>query len=78
MKAKRVPVVPIKLSDVRETDEYAAEAAKIRDVYLDKPYKMKPGNVAKVHTLRERILCMSLFPNVFNRKFVERNLGPDA
>ena len=65
--AKKTPVIPVKLSDVRETDEYEAEAQRIKDMYLDKPYKMKPGNVGPVHSLRERILSMSLFPNIFNK-----------
>jgi antibiotic biosynthesis monooxygenase (ABM) superfamily enzyme len=63
---KKALVIPITLSDVRATDEYQAEANKIKDVYLDKPHKMKPGSVAPAPTLRERILRMSLFPNVFN------------
>ena len=71
-KKKRVPVVPVKLSDVRETDEYEAEAQRIRDVYLEKPVQMKPGNVGPVHSLRERILSMSLFPNVYSA----RHLSP--
>lgn len=62
---KPVPVIPIKLTDVRETDEYIAEANKIKDQYLDKPPKMKMGNVGKCETLRERILAMSLFPSVY-------------
>ena len=65
--SKKTPVVPVKLSDVRETDEYEAEAQRIKDVYLDKPHEMKPGNVGPVHSLRERILSMSLFPNIINK-----------
>jgi hypothetical protein len=63
---KKPAVLPIKLTDVREIDEYQAEANKIKDVYLDKPYKMKPGAVAPAESLREHILRMSLFPNVFD------------
>ena len=62
---KAVPVIPIKLTDVREEDEYITEANKIKDMYLDKPPKMKPGNVGKCETLREKILAMSLFPSVY-------------
>jgi len=75
--AKRTPVIPITLTDVREMDEYHAEAAKIKDMYLDKPYKPKPGSMGPVKSLREHILSMSLFPNVYNKKFVERNMGPN-
>ena len=63
---KKPAVLPIKLTDVREIDEYQAEANRIRDVYLEKPPKMKPGTVAPAESLRERILRMSLFPNVFD------------
>lgn len=63
--AKKTPVVPVKLTDIREEDEYIAEANKIKDVYLEKPVKPKPGNVGPALSLRERILSMSLFPNIF-------------
>ena len=75
--AKKPEVVPLKLSDVRETDEYEAEANKIKDVYLDKPYKPKPGQVGPVKSLREHIMSMSMFPNVYNRASVSRNIGPN-
>ena len=75
--SKKPDVVPVKLSDVRETDEYEAEAQKIKDVYLDKPYKMKPGNVGPVKSLREHILSMSLFPSVFNRDYLKHAIGPN-
>lgn len=74
--SKKALVVPLKLSDVRETDEYEAEANRIKDVYLEKPYKMKPGGVGPVKSLREHILSMSMFPNVYNRESVSRNIGP--
>lgn len=74
---KKPETIPVKLSDVREMDEYEAEANKIKDVYLDKPVKMKPGNVGPVKSLRERILAASLFPNVFNGKFLSHEMGPN-
>ena len=64
LRKKRIPVIPVKLTDIREEDEYITEANKIKDVYLDKPYKMKPGNVGPVMSLREQILRRSLFPSV--------------
>jgi hypothetical protein len=33
------------------------------------------GNVAPVDTLRARILAVSLFPNLFNRSAVMKDLG---
>lgn len=64
---KKPTVIPLKLSDVRETDEYEAQANRIKDVYLDEPYRQKPGNVGPARSLREKILSMSLFPNVINK-----------
>lgn len=66
LRKARIPVIPIKLTDIREEDEYIAEANKIKDVYLDKPHKMKPGNVGPAPLLREKILRLSLFPSVMN------------
>ena len=62
---KAVPVIPIKLTDVREEDEYITEANKIKDMYLDKPPVMKKGNVGECKSLREHIMAMSLFPSVY-------------
>ena len=62
---KAVPTIPIKLTDVREEDEYITEANKIKDLYLDKPPVMKPGNVGNCVSLRDHIKAMSLFPSVY-------------
>ena len=62
---KAVPTIPIKLTDVREEDEYITEANKIKDLYLDKAPVMKKGNVGPVKSLREHIMAMSLFPSVY-------------
>ena len=70
--SKKTPVIPIKLTDVREEDEYITEANKIKDVYLEKPHVMKKGNVGPVHSLRDRILAMSLFPSVYLHKPTHR------
>jgi hypothetical protein len=69
----KTPTIPVKLTDVREMDEYNAEAAKIRDVYLnrhDKGAPLNPGNVGPYMSLRERILSVSLFPNIYSSKRV--------
>ena len=65
MKKHKTPTIPIKLTDVREQDEYITEANKIKDVFLDKEPKLKAGTVAPVKSLREHIMAMSLFPNVY-------------
>lgn len=79
MKHNKTPVLPIKLTDVRETDEYQAEANKIRDVYKnkDKGAPNKPGMVGPYKTMRERILAMSLFPNIYNRQMMMTESGPE-
>ena len=79
---KATPVIPIKLTDVREEDEYITEANRIKDVYLDKPHVMKPGNVGPVSSLRDRILAMSLFPSVYmaqptHRTFTKVKTDPE-
>ena len=67
---KHPPVLPVKLTDVREIDEYHAEAAKIRDVFLEKiPKPVKRGNVGPARSMREHILMMSLFPNIVNAPY---------
>lgn len=68
-------VIPIKLTDVREEDEYISEANKIKDMYLDKPYQTKPGNVGKVQSLREHIMAMSLFPSVYRPEPTHRTFS---
>lgn len=71
----RTPVIPIKLTDIREKDEYIAEAERIADEYkvTKRETKMKNRH-AKVITepvmsMRERILRMSLFPNTYNKPY---------
>lgn len=79
MKHNKTPVIPVKLTDIRETDEYHAEAQKIKDVYLakDKGAPNKPGMVGPYKTMRERILAMSLFPNIFNKHIMTTEYGPE-
>jgi hypothetical protein len=65
------PVFKVTLSDIREKDEYEAEAQKIKDVYLEE--KSKPKTLSKKEraqvgpepSMREKILRLSLFPNIF-------------
>ena len=72
----RTPTIPLKLTDIREKDEYVAEAERIRDehrVYKrEKPHKEKRAKLITepAPSLRERILRMSLFPNIFNKAYI--------
>jgi hypothetical protein len=80
---KSTPTVPVKLSDIRETDEYEAEAQRIKDVYLEekaKPKKLskkEKANVGPVMSMREKILMLSLFPNVYNERMRMHETGPE-
>lgn len=53
-------------------DEAVEQAAKISAEYKKKEPGVKKGEVAPASTLRERILSLSLFPNLYNKKMVMR------
>ena len=73
--SKKTPVIPIKLTDIREEDEYITEANRIKDMYLDKAPSMKLGDVAPAISLREKILAMSLFPSVYRPEPTHRTFS---
>ena len=53
-------------------DPQEVQAAKIQaESHLREP-KTPKGTVAPAHTLRQRILSLSLFPNPYNRQMVAR------
>lgn len=72
--SKRTPVIPIKLTDIREEDEYITEANKIKDMYLvEKREAPKALAAAEAITaprasLREQILSLSLFPHLYTSR----------
>ena len=72
----RTPVIPLKLTDIREKDEYIAEAERIADEHKvakrEKGMKDKHAKLVTepVMSLREKILRISLFPNVFNKAYM--------
>ena len=68
---KSAAVIPI-TKEVLQMDEYDTRAARIKAVFLEKKEPLKKGNVGKASTLRERILLCSLFPNLYNQKYLER------
>ena len=51
------------------------QAARIQGMSRVTQAPVPSGNVAPVNTLRERILAVSLFPNLFNREGVFKNLA---
>jgi len=55
-----------------ERDELEASAARMRSQYHKTDQaKIKPNpQVGEVRSLRERILNLSLFPNIHNRSFI--------
>ena len=64
-------------------DVAALQKAKIQAEFLQvnkdgSDFKQKkPDLVGPRDLMRRRILAMSLFPNVFNKRFVNREEGPD-
>jgi hypothetical protein len=64
-------------------DVAALQKAKIQAEYLQtnkdgSDYKQKkPDLVGPRDAMRRKILALSLFPNVFNRRFVYKDEGPD-
>lgn len=55
--------------------ERVEQAARIQGMNRVKQAAVPSGNVAAVNTLRERILAVSLFPNLFNREGVFKDLA---
>ena len=63
-------------------DVAALQAAKIKAQYQErkvekKRFKKPSGQVGERHDIRRRILEISLFPNVFNRRNVYREEGAE-
>ena len=77
----KTPVIPVKLTDIREKDEYIAEAERIADEHklAAKKEKLRARLAAEetgpVADIRQKILMMSLFPNVFLRPQPHRTFG---
>lgn len=68
--SRTASLIPVKTS-AYERDLFAAQAARISAVYHDKSENRAPmGSVGKRDSLRARILSISLFPNIYNKKFV--------
>ena len=57
-----------------ERDVFQAQAARISAVYHDKTEKeAAKATVGPRDSLRKHILSMSLFPNIYNRKFLSEH-----
>jgi hypothetical protein len=72
--AKRGEVIPAHIPELAR-DPAMAQSARISAVHKVKPAAVPAGQVGPVASLRERILAISLFPNVYNRKFLDREMG---
>lgn len=73
MKHTTLPIIPNSTTEVvLNNDPAEVQAAKIQAVFLNKQEAVKPGTISKAATLRQRILSVSLFPNVHNKKFITR------
>lgn len=68
---KKGEVIPVNKT-ILERDEAAEQSARISGQHRVKQARIPPGQVAPVNNLRERILAVSLFPNLFNRSAIMR------
>ena len=78
--AKRGEVIPntenyVDRRTIMDRTERVEQAARIQGMNRVKQAAVPSGNVAAVNTLRERILAVSLFPNLFNREGVFKDLA---
>ena len=60
---------------IMDRTERVEQAARIQGMNRVKQAPVPSGNVAAVNTLRQRILAVSLFPNLFNREGVFKDLA---
>jgi hypothetical protein len=72
--AKRGEVVPAHIPEISR-DPAMAQAARISAVHKVKRAAVPAGQIVPVASLRERIQAISLFPNVYNRSFLDREMG---
>ena len=63
--------------DLELTEPDTIQKAKIHAIYSAKPEMPRKPNVGPVDDMRKHILAMSLFPNVFNKKMVMTESGPE-
>ena len=78
--AKKGEVIPntedfVDRKTIMGRTEKVEQAARIQGMSRVTQAPVPSGNVAPVNTLRERILAVSLFPNLFNRDGVFKNLA---
>ena len=78
--AKRGAVIPntedfVDRKTIMGRTPQVEQAARIQGMSRVTQAPVPSGNVAPVNTLRERILAVSLFPNLFNRSAVMKDLG---
>ena len=78
--AKKGEVIPntedfVDRKTIMGRTEKVEQAARIQGMSRVTQAPVPSGNVAPVNTLRERILAVSLFPNLFNRSAVMKDLG---
>ena len=67
-KGEAIKLHPLPAETRTELDRSLQEeqAARIRGVYLDKRAVPKKSEVGEAKSMRERILSLSLFPNLYN------------
>jgi hypothetical protein len=72
---KKPMLAPMRSPAMESNESPEVQSAKIQAVYLDKPNEAIRSvyNVGPCHTLRQKILGLSLFPNIYNRSMIVRH-----
>ena len=75
-KGEVIPLHPLPAEVRTELDrsEQEEQTAKIRAIYQDKRPMPRKSEVGKATTMRERILACSLFPNIYNKHYLESEI----
>ena len=72
---KKPMLAPMRNAAMESNESPEVQSAKIQAVYLDKqnvPIR-SVYNVGPCHTLRQKIMGLSLFPNIYNRTMLVRH-----
>jgi len=60
--------------EMKHRDIETEQSARIASLFYDRKTLNKPARVLPRNTLREHILSVSLYPNIYNEKYLEKNI----
>jgi len=73
-KVRKGAVIPRQTHQMgSDIDQREANAARIASVYRDRKTLSHPGGYGETNSLREQILKLSLFPNLYNKSELLRH-----